>query len=104
MSTQEHSITVKVLDKAYQVKCPADMVQELQNAAVYVDQKMREIRDGGKVVGLDRIAIIAALNIAFEFLNTQQKDNKSIDIMSERIHELQKRVEETLTQYEQMEL
>lgn len=102
--SQEHNIAVKVLDKTYQIKCPSDMAQELQNAAIYVDQKMKEIRDSGKVVGLDRIAIITALNIAFDLLNAQHRESKAVDVMSDRIRDMAKRIEETLTQYEQMEL
>ena len=102
--SQEHNIAVKLLDKTYQIKCPPNMVQELQNAAVYVDGEMKKIRDNGKVVGLDRIAVIAALNIAFDLLGAKRREDNAVDMMSSRILEMQKRIEEILTQYEQMEL
>ena len=101
---KDHNVSVQILDKIYQIKCPPDSVQELQDAAVYVDQKMRDVRDGGKVVGTDRVAVVAALNIAYALLNAEQKENKYVEVMSERICDMQKRIEEALVQHEQKEL
>lgn len=101
--TENHNVSVSILDKAYQVKCPPDNVQELQNAAKYVDQEMRKIRENG-VVGLDRIAIITALNIAYSLLYAEQKENKEIGIMAGRLTDMQTRIEELLTQADQGEL
>ncbi|MGD9108927.1 MAG: cell division protein ZapA [Gammaproteobacteria bacterium] len=102
MEANNH-VSVNILDKPYQVKCPPENVQELQNAANYVDQKMREIRDGG-VVGADRIAIITALNMAYSLLYAEQKENKEIDSMAARLADMQTRIEELLTQADQNEL
>ncbi|MEE9572844.1 MAG: cell division protein ZapA [Candidatus Neomarinimicrobiota bacterium] len=103
-NTSANNISVSILDKVYQVKCPADNVQELQNAAKYLDQKMREVRDDSNIVGLDRIAIITALNIAYSLLYTEQKENKEIDTMAGRLCNMQARIEELLTQDDQSEL
>ncbi len=100
---ENHNVSVSILDKAYQVKCPPENVQELQNAAKYVDQEMRKIRDNG-IVGLDRIAIITALNIAYSLLYAGQKENKEIDVMAGRLSDMQIRIEELLTQADQGEL
>jgi len=104
MKTPEHNMSVQILDKHYQIKSPADCVQELQDAAVYVDKEMRKVRDSGRVVGVDRIAIITALNIAYKFLNSEQKENKYLGSMSDRISDMQKRISEILTIREQTEL
>jgi cell division protein ZapA len=101
--TENHNVSVNILDKAYQIKCPPENVQELQNAAKYVDQEMRKIRDNG-IVGLDRIAIITALNIAYSLLYAEQKENKEIGVMSGRLSDMQARIEELLTQTDQAEL
>jgi cell division protein ZapA len=53
-------VSVRLLDREYQVACPAEERSDLLDSAEYLDGKMREIRDSGKVVGLDRIAVIAA--------------------------------------------
>jgi cell division protein ZapA len=104
MSTQDHNIAIRILEKTYQIKCPTDMAQELQDAAVYVDNKMRQVRDSGKAVGLDRIAVITALNVAFDLLSVQKNNNQSVANISSRVRDMQKRIEESLMQYEQIEL
>ena len=63
-------VSVRLLDREYQVACPAEERSDLLDSAEYLDGKMREIRDSGKVVGLDRIAVIAALNLANFHENT----------------------------------
>ena len=68
MATSE-TITVSIFDKDYPVSCPADEVQALRDSAFYLDQKMREIKKSGSVLGLDRLAVMAALNITNDFLS-----------------------------------
>lgn len=65
------SLNVKILDREFRVACPADERAELEDAVAYLDRKMREIRDTGKIVSVERIAIMAALNIAHELLTTR---------------------------------
>jgi cell division protein ZapA (FtsZ GTPase activity inhibitor) len=61
--TQPQTVTVKILDKDYPIHCPPQQRANLESAARYLDGKMREIRNSGKVIGADRIAVLAALNI-----------------------------------------
>ena len=56
------------MEKEYVVACPYEERSALLDAAEFLNGRMREIRDSGKVVGLDRIAVMAALNLAHEFL------------------------------------
>jgi cell division protein ZapA len=72
MATSE-TITVSIFDKDYQVSCPADEVQALRDSAFYLDQKMREIKKSGSVLGLDRLAVMAALNITNDFLSVDRE-------------------------------
>ena len=65
-------VSVRLLDREYQVACPVEERSDLLDSAEYLDGKMREIRDSGKVVGLDRIAVIAALNIANELIKQRK--------------------------------
>ncbi len=60
-----NTVTVTILDKEYQVACPEEQQAELIVSAKYLDKQMRSIRDSGKVVGLERIAVMAALNICY---------------------------------------
>lgn len=81
MSDEQTSQTVevKILERSYVVGCPDDKQHDLVNSAKYLDRKMREIRDSGKVIGTERIAIMAALNIAYEMLHGHQESDASHD-------------------------
>ena len=63
---------VRILDNEYQVRCGEDEVDELATSASELDQRMREIREDGKIVGLGQLAIMAALNIAHDNLRLRQ--------------------------------
>lgn len=59
------------MGREFRVSCPEEEREGLLAAVSYLDRKMREIRDTGKVIGLERIAIMAALNITYDYLNTR---------------------------------
>ena len=61
-------VTVRLLDKEYQIACPEDEREALIESADLLNHKMKEIRDSGKVIGVDRIAVMAALNLCHEML------------------------------------
>ena len=65
------NIDVVILDRKYRVACPDDERENLMASVAYLDQKMREIKDAGKIAGADRIAVMAALNIAHELLSAR---------------------------------
>jgi len=73
MSQDPQTVSIRLLGKEFSVACPPDARQELEQAAHYLDQKMGEIRRNGKLIGLERIAIMAALNISHELIK-QRKD------------------------------
>lgn len=62
------SLDVAIMGREFRVSCPEDERDGLLQAVTFLDKKMREIRDSGKVIGLERIAIMAALNIAHDYL------------------------------------
>ena len=62
------TIDVNLLGRVYKVACADGEEAELNEAVVYLDRQMRDIRDRGKVTGIDRIAVMAALNIAHELM------------------------------------
>lgn len=68
MSTEMKILDVTILGREFRISCPEEEQQSLLQAVAYLDQKMREIRDGGKVVGFERIAVMSALNITHELL------------------------------------
>lgn len=70
------TVTLRILDKEYHLTCPDDKKLKLQRAADYLDKMMREIRSSGKAIGVERIAVTAALNITYEFLEQQPDDSQ----------------------------
>ena len=71
MKSDGRGIEVTVLDRKLRIACKEEEQEDLLKAVQYLDAKMREIRDSGKVIGGERVAILAALNIAHELLSTR---------------------------------
>ena len=71
MSADSKGLQISIMGREFRVACPEDEQKGLLEAVEYLNRKMHEIRDHGKVVGLERIAIMAALNIAHELLSTK---------------------------------
>ncbi len=97
-------VSVRILEKEYQVSCPASERTDLLDSAEALNAKMREIRDSGKVVGLDRIAVMAALNMANDLLHAKAKDEALDGTIGDRIRSLSDRVESVLGSSQQLEL
>ena len=97
-------VSVRLLDREYQVACPAEERSDLLDSAEYLDGKMREIRDSGKVVGLDRIAVIAALHLANELIKVRTPGTVVEGDLGARLKSLRERVETALAKGQQLEL
>jgi cell division protein ZapA len=98
------AVTVRILEKEYFVACPADERADLLDSAEYLNKRMREVRDTGKVVGADRIAVIAALNMANELLRLRRQDQELQGAVSGRVKNLRERVESALQRTRQLDL
>ena len=68
MSTEAKGVTITIAGRDFRVACPEGEEKQLQASVEFLNGKMKEVRDVGKVVGNDRVAVMAALNIAHEFL------------------------------------
>ncbi|MFK3797361.1 MULTISPECIES: cell division protein ZapA [unclassified Pseudomonas] len=89
-----NSITVQILDKEYSIICPQEERTNLVSAARYLDSKMREIRSSGKVIGADRIAVMAALNITHDLLHKQERpESQTGGATREQVRDLLERVD-----------
>ncbi|MEQ1598987.1 MAG: cell division protein ZapA [Methylotenera sp.] len=88
-------VDVTILGREFTVSCTDEERQGLMDAVSYLDSKMHEIRDSGKVVGIERIAIMTALNLSHELLNTKAGD---VDIgdYKRRISLMQNQIDEAL--------
>lgn len=103
MSGDSNRVSVKILEKEYHVACPPEQQAALVDSASLLNKRMKEIRDSGKVVGLDRIAVMAALNIANELLAAKGRGELEAG-MTDRIRGLRERVEAALAAGRQLEL
>ena len=97
-------VSVRLLDREYQVACPAEERSDLLDSAEYLDGKMRELRESGHVVGLERIAVIAALNIANELIKQRKQGSVAEGDLGARLRSLRERVESALEKGQQLEL
>lgn len=94
--TQPNTVTVHILDKEYCITCPPEERSNLEGAASYLDRKMREIRSSGKVIGADRIAVMAALNITHELLHKHERLDAEANSAREHVRTLLERVDSAL--------
>ena len=91
MQSPDTTVTITLLDKQYQINCSQDERNELLESARILDQKLVDTRNQGPVVGLERIAIMAALNIAHELVRAQ-KESQGDSMMSSGIDRLQDKI------------
>ena len=103
-ATDASRVSVRILDKEYFVACPQEERGDLIDSAAFLNSRMKEIRDTGKVVGADRIAVMAALNIANEMLRQRERDHSSHGELGARIKMLRERVETALQKGQQLDL
>ena len=82
------TVTVSILDKDYQVNCQTGEVSALQRSAAFLDRKMREMRDNSNIFGLDRLAVMAALNLANDLLTQSEKADTLGDQKIQMNHQL----------------
>jgi cell division protein ZapA len=98
MSNPTKTLDIKILDRELRIACPEDERGELLDAVAYLDKKMRDIRDAGKIASVERIALMAALNITHELLTT--KVGKGIDLadLKRRMNSMQTAIDEALAE------
>jgi cell division protein ZapA len=73
MTDKAKSLDVNIMGRSYKVTCPDEEREALLQAVAYLDQKMGEIKSGGRVASVERIAVMAALNIAHELLEARTR-------------------------------
>lgn len=81
-------VSVKILGKDYQVACPEDQTHHLVDAALLLDNRMKDIRSTGKVIGSERIAVMAALNLAHELLSYRAQTQQTQTEMEQSLHQM----------------
>lgn len=104
MMDKSNGITIHILDKEYKIACNEDERHDLQRSADYLDKKMREIRDSGKIIGSDRIAVMAALNISHELLSQGGGAATPDSAVGSRIRSIQEKIDDALYRSRQLEI
>jgi cell division protein ZapA len=97
MSAEPKGLQINIMGREFRVACPDEDQRGLLDAVDYLNRKMHEIRDQGKVIGLERIAIMAALNIAHEFLSTKVGDNFDIAEIKRRMASMETVIDQALS-------
>jgi len=96
--------SIDILGKTYQIKCPESEIASLQRAARYLEDQMRSIQSADSLLNVDRVAIVAALNIVHQLLTLEQQKNQQIQSVHQRLYDLQNRIEGAIEQNKQLEL
>ena len=104
MSETPNPVSIVIMDKEYRIACKEEERHSLLASAHLLDERMREIRRAGRVIGAERIAVMAALNIAHELLLQRSARHQQSDAVTKRLHELEERIARALSTTNQLEL
>jgi cell division protein ZapA len=96
MSKEARGLDVNIMGREFRVSCTEEERRDLLKAVDYLNGKMREIRDTGKVIGVERIAIMAALNITHEFLSTHMKSGFDVGEFKRRMLSMQATIDQAM--------
>ena len=102
--TDAQPINISILDKDYKVACPPGEQSALLESAKFLDSKMREVRDTGNIMGSERIAVITALNMANDLLQTSAVDKELGQELPPRLKDLESKISRVLEQARQLEI
>ena len=97
-------ITVQILDKEYRIACPEGEEDALRESANFLNKRILEVRETGKVIGPDRITVMAALNLAHEFLSERSEHQIYTSNINNRVRTLHERIDSAIRSSNQLEL
>ena len=98
MSAEPRGLQINIMGREFRVACPENEQKGLLDAVDYLNKKMQEVRDNGKVIGLERIAIMTALNIAHEFLSTRVGGGFDIGEIKRRMAHMETVIDQALSE------
>jgi|SRR5690554_4163409 cell division protein ZapA len=93
--SEVQGVDINIMGREFTVACPEEERSSLINAVNYLDRKMKDIQASGKIIGIERIAIMAALNITHELLSAKH-GNFDIGDIKRRIEVMQEQIDEAL--------
>lgn len=102
MSAPLKQIDFKIMGREFRVSCPDNEERDLLEAVAYVDRRMIEMRDRSKVIGIERIAIMAALAIANDYLHAKVPGEYDVSDFKRRINSMQASIEAAMAEQEKL--
>jgi len=107
MSAKKKTVDVTIMGRSYKIACADEEREALLAAVSLLDQKMNDIKAAGKVASAERIAIMAALNLAHEFLQPKGaspggSSSVDLEVMRGRMHSMQSELEQALAPQERL--
>jgi cell division protein ZapA len=103
MSEDSSAMQVKILDKEYQVNCPPADQEALIKSARYLDDNMRKIKDRGNIHGVEKIAVMAALNITHDMLLKNRLINETRHVTAQQVKGIEDKIESAIASNGQLE-
>ena len=102
MSEKAKALDVSIMGRNYRVACADDEREALLAAVAFVDKKMTEIKAASKIAGTERIAVMAALNIANELLSVRLGGGFDIAELKRRMNSMQSKLDQALSQQDSL--
>ena len=99
MSNSTIPVSIRILDKEYKISCPEGEHESLLASVKHVSDNMQKIRESGKALGAERVAVMAAINIAHEMLTTKKNDNYNGEL-SAHVDTIQTLIDSTLKMHQ----
>ena len=97
-------VKVTILDKEYLISCTDNESEQLHNAVTFLNMKMQEVKNSGKVIGSERVAVMTALNIAHELLAYKRENDSYTTTVDAAVQRLRNKIDEALTHGRQLEM
>jgi cell division protein ZapA len=97
-------VKVTILDKEYLISCTDNEREQLHNAVTFLNMKMQEVKNSGKVIGSERVAVMTALNIAHELLAYKRENDSYTTTVDAAVQRLRNKIDEALTHGRQLEM
>lgn len=104
MNESGKPVTVSILDKEYLISCDENEREQLHTAVTYLNTKMQDMKNSGKVIGSERIAVMTALNLAHDLLAYKQENQDYTSSVDTTIQRLQSKIDEALVKGNQLEM
>lgn len=99
-----HTVAIHLLGNEYQIACPPDEEQALRASAEQLDKQMREIRDKSQIIGLERVAVMAALNLSHELLQVKESKQAAESGSSEVLQRMNGKLDSALNSLKQLKI